>query len=98
MGTHLHFHIVGSHHRLFQGQTQTSPCLSYKHTAYLWFFIICYKPPQYKLEPRLARLMGIHTQTRPVIVNAIWQYIKVRKLKKIIHGATQTMHEAVSLC
>lgn len=26
--------------------------------------------------------MGIHTQTRPVIVNAIWQYIKVRKLKK----------------
>ncbi|KAK3746973.1 hypothetical protein QZH41_002530 [Actinostola sp. cb2023] len=39
------------------------------------------EPPQYKLDPRLARLMGIHTQTRPVIVNAIWQYIKSHNLQ-----------------
>ncbi|KAM7448208.1 SWI SNF [Porites harrisoni] len=44
-------------------------------------FLLDYQPPQYKLEPRLARLMGIHTQTRPVIVNAIWQYIKSHNLQ-----------------
>ena len=36
---------------------------------------------QFKLEPRLARLLGIHTQTRPVIINALWQYIKKHKLQ-----------------
>ncbi|XP_044178824.1 SWI/SNF-related matrix-associated actin-dependent regulator of chromatin subfamily D member 1-like [Acropora muricata] len=44
-------------------------------------FLLDYQPPQYKLDPRLARLMGIHTQTRPVIVNAIWQYIKTHNLQ-----------------
>ncbi|XP_001638238.3 SWI/SNF-related matrix-associated actin-dependent regulator of chromatin subfamily D member 1 isoform X1 [Nematostella vectensis] len=44
-------------------------------------FLLDYQPPQYKLEPRLARLLGIHTQTRPVIVNAIWQYIKSHNLQ-----------------
>lgn len=33
--------------------------------------------PQYKLDARLSRLLGIHTQTRAVIVNALWQYIRV---------------------
>ena len=36
---------------------------------------------QYKLDPRLARLLGVHTQTRPVIINALWQYIKTHKLQ-----------------
>ncbi|XP_078573275.1 SWI/SNF-related matrix-associated actin-dependent regulator of chromatin subfamily D member 1-like isoform X10 [Branchiostoma floridae x Branchiostoma japonicum] len=40
-----------------------------------------YQPPQYKLDPRLARLLGIHTQTRPVVINALWQYIKTHKLQ-----------------
>ncbi|XP_063642198.1 uncharacterized protein LOC134807520 [Pan troglodytes] len=41
----------------------------------------CEKPPQFKLDPRLARLLGIHTQTRPVIIQALWQYIKTHKLQ-----------------
>ncbi|KAF3836325.1 hypothetical protein F7725_028883 [Dissostichus mawsoni] len=34
-----------------------------------------YQPPQFKLDPRLARLLGIHTQTRSCIIQALWQYI-----------------------
>ena len=33
------------------------------------------------MDPRLARLLGVHTQTRPVIINALWQYIKTHKLQ-----------------
>ncbi|XP_072324708.1 SWI/SNF-related matrix-associated actin-dependent regulator of chromatin subfamily D member 3-like [Scyliorhinus torazame] len=40
-----------------------------------------YQPPQFKLDPRLARLLGIHTQTRSAIVQALWQYIKTNKLQ-----------------
>uniref|UniRef100_A0A8C4X0Z3 SWI/SNF related BAF chromatin remodeling complex subunit D1 n=1 Tax=Eptatretus burgeri TaxID=7764 RepID=A0A8C4X0Z3_EPTBU len=40
-----------------------------------------YQPPQFKLDPRLARLLGIHTQTRPVIIQALWQYVKGHKLQ-----------------
>ncbi|XP_052268117.1 SWI/SNF-related matrix-associated actin-dependent regulator of chromatin subfamily D member 1-like [Dreissena polymorpha] len=40
-----------------------------------------YQPAQFKLDPRLARLLGVHTQTRPVIINALWQYIKTHKLQ-----------------
>lgn len=36
---------------------------------------------QFKLDPRLARLLGVHTQTRPVIISALWQYIKTHKLQ-----------------
>lgn len=36
---------------------------------------------QFKLDSRLARLLGIHTQTRPVIISALWQYIKSHKLQ-----------------
>uniref|UniRef100_A0A8C8S9K2 SWI/SNF related, matrix associated, actin dependent regulator of chromatin, subfamily d, member 3 n=1 Tax=Pelusios castaneus TaxID=367368 RepID=A0A8C8S9K2_9SAUR len=38
-------------------------------------------PPQFKLDPRLARLLGIHTQTRSAIIQALWQYIKTNKLQ-----------------
>lgn len=39
------------------------------------------QPPQFKLDPRLARLLGIHTQTRSCIIQALWQYIKTNKLQ-----------------
>ncbi|KAE8574121.1 hypothetical protein XENTR_v10024952, partial [Xenopus tropicalis] len=39
------------------------------------------QPPQFKLDPRLARLLGLHTQTRAVIIQALWQYIKTNKLQ-----------------
>ena len=29
----------------------------------------------------MARLLGLHTQTRPVIISALWQYIKTHKLQ-----------------
>ncbi|KAM7303059.1 SWI/SNF-related matrix-associated actin-dependent regulator of chromatin subfamily D member 1 isoform X2 [Ixodes scapularis] len=43
--------------------------------------LLDYQPLQFKLDPRLARLLGIHTQTRPVIIAALWQYIKTHKLQ-----------------
>ncbi|XP_053214925.1 brahma-associated protein of 60 kDa-like [Panonychus citri] len=43
--------------------------------------LLDYQPLQFRLDPRLARLLGIHTQTRPVIINALWQYIKTHKLQ-----------------
>ena len=58
-------------------------------------FIYIFQPPQYKLDPRLARLMGIHTQTRPVIVNAIWQYIKVSERKSGQFEPTLLVHVQV---
>lgn len=42
---------------------------------------ICSQPPQYKLDPRLARLLGVHTQTRASIMQALWLYIKNNKLQ-----------------
>ncbi|KAM4606689.1 SWI/SNF-related matrix-associated actin-dependent regulator of chromatin subfamily D member 3b isoform 5-T5 [Polymixia lowei] len=39
------------------------------------------EPPQFKLDPRLARLLGIHTQTRSCIIQALWQYVKTNKLQ-----------------
>lgn len=43
--------------------------------------LLDYQPLQYKLDPRLARLLGVHTQTRPVIIAALWQYIKTHRLQ-----------------
>ena len=43
--------------------------------------LLDYQPLQFKLDQRLARLLGVHTQTRPVIINALWQYIKTHKLQ-----------------
>lgn len=46
------------------------------------FFTRCpFQPPQYKLDPRLARLLGVHTQTRASIMQALWLYIKNNKLQ-----------------
>ncbi|KAG1714700.1 Brahma-associated protein [Nymphon striatum] len=43
--------------------------------------LLDYQPMQFKLDPRLARLLGLHTQTRPAIMSALWQYIKTHKLQ-----------------
>ncbi|XP_073832853.1 brahma-associated protein 60 [Musca autumnalis] len=43
--------------------------------------LLDYQPLQFKLDPRLARVLGVHTQTRPVIISALWQYIKTHKLQ-----------------
>lgn len=43
--------------------------------------VVLIQPPQFKLDPRLARMLGIHTQTRPVIIQALWQYVKTHKLQ-----------------
>ena len=59
------------------------------------YFSLFFQPPQYKLDPRLARLMGIHTQTRPVIVNAIWQYIKVSERNAVQFESTLLVHVQV---
>ncbi|XP_021103155.1 SWI/SNF-related matrix-associated actin-dependent regulator of chromatin subfamily D member 2 isoform X2 [Heterocephalus glaber] len=40
-----------------------------------------HQPPQYKLDPRLARLLGVHTQTRAAIMQALWLYIKHNQLQ-----------------
>ncbi|XP_061911678.1 SWI/SNF-related matrix-associated actin-dependent regulator of chromatin subfamily D member 2 [Entelurus aequoreus] len=40
-----------------------------------------HQPPQYKLDLRLARLLGVHTQTRASIMQALWLYIKNNKLQ-----------------
>lgn len=45
--------------------------------------LLDYQPLQFKLDQRLARLLGVHTQTRPVIISALWQFIKTHKLQVI---------------
>jgi len=43
--------------------------------------LLDHQPHQFKLDPRLSRLLGRNTQTRPVIISALWQYIKTHKLQ-----------------
>ena len=45
--------------------------------------LLDYQPLQFRLDSRLARLLGIHTQTRPMVISALWQYIKTHKLQVI---------------
>ena len=43
--------------------------------------LLDYQPPQFKLDPRLAKLLSIHTATRPTIIQSMWQYIKAHHLQ-----------------
>ena len=52
-----------------------------KNVRCTMLFMLNYLPPQFKLDSKLARLLGIHTQTRPMIIQALWQYIKTNKLQ-----------------
>ncbi|XP_035436344.2 brahma-associated protein of 60 kDa isoform X2 [Spodoptera frugiperda] len=55
----------------------------YKNVRCTILLLLDYQPLQFKLDQRLARLLGVHTQTRPVIVNALWQYVKTHKLQDV---------------
>jgi SWI/SNF-related matrix-associated actin-dependent regulator of chromatin subfamily D len=43
--------------------------------------LLDHQPMKFKLHPRLAKLLGIPVETRPKIVEALWQYIKTHKLQ-----------------
>ena len=47
-------------------------------------FMLNHEPSQFKLEVRLARLLGVHTATRSTIIHSLWQYIKKNKLQVLI--------------
>ncbi|CAD0238296.1 unnamed protein product [Spodoptera littoralis] len=55
----------------------------YKNVRCTILLLLDYQPLQFKLDQRLARLLGVHTQTRPVIVNALWQYVKTHRLQDV---------------
>uniref|UniRef100_A0A8R1I6X2 SWIB domain-containing protein n=1 Tax=Caenorhabditis japonica TaxID=281687 RepID=A0A8R1I6X2_CAEJA len=38
-------------------------------------------PAKFKLHPRLAKVLGIAVETRPKIIEALWQYIKTHSLQ-----------------
>ncbi|GAA57442.1 SWI/SNF-related matrix-associated actin-dependent regulator of chromatin subfamily D, partial [Clonorchis sinensis] len=40
-----------------------------------------HQPPEYKLDPRLARILALHSGTRSQIFYALWSYIKTHKLQ-----------------
>lgn len=44
-------------------------------------FQLEHQPPHYKIDPRLARLLGKQTDTIPAVINALWQYIKTHTLQ-----------------
>ncbi|KAK2727600.1 brahma-associated protein of 60 kDa-like [Artemia franciscana] len=52
-----------------------------RNVACTILLLLDYQPLQFRLDPRLARLLGVHTSTRPMIINALWQYIKTHKLQ-----------------
>lgn len=45
-----------------------------------------YTPEKFKLSPILSEILGLEIETRPRIISAIWQYVKVKKL----HISTDT--------
>ena len=45
--------------------------------------LLDYQPMRFKLHPRLAKVLGISNETRPKIIEALWQYIKTHKLQVI---------------
>lgn len=44
-------------------------------------FQLEHQPPHYKIDPRLARLLGKQTDTRHAVISALWQYIKTKTLQ-----------------
>ena len=55
------------------------------------WFSLPLQPIQYKLTSKLARLLGVHTATRPDIINAVWQYIKVSGIQASRHHHVRTV-------
>lgn len=54
--------------------------------------LLDYQPLQFRLDSRLARLLGIHTQTRPMVISALWQYIKTHKLQVAFHISYSSLY------
>uniref|UniRef100_A8QGC5 Brahma associated protein 60 kDa, putative n=1 Tax=Brugia malayi TaxID=6279 RepID=A8QGC5_BRUMA len=46
-----------------------------------FFLLLDYQPMKFKLHPRLGKVLGMATETRPKIIEALWQYIKTHKLQ-----------------
>lgn len=44
-------------------------------------FQLEHQPPYFKIDKRLARLLNKHSDTRPAIMIALWQYIKNKSLQ-----------------
>lgn len=40
-----------------------------------------YEPERFKLSPALQEVLGIEVETRPRIMTALWQYVKMKKLQ-----------------
>lgn len=59
-------------------QVKRPGCHNVKCTVLL---MLDYQPPQFKLDARLARLLGIHTNTKAQILLALWNYVKTHHLQ-----------------
>ncbi|KAK6027440.1 SWIB/MDM2 domain protein [Ostertagia ostertagi] len=63
--------------------------------------LLDYQPMKFKLHPRLAKVLGIAAETRPKIIEALWQYIKTHKLQDPVDHDTvnnDTFLEQVFSC
>lgn len=43
--------------------------------------LLDYAPMKFKLAPKLAKLLGVSIESRPKIIEILWQYIKAHKLQ-----------------
>uniref|UniRef100_A0A5S6QK14 PHD-type domain-containing protein n=1 Tax=Trichuris muris TaxID=70415 RepID=A0A5S6QK14_TRIMR len=43
--------------------------------------LLDYQPMKFKLDARLGRLLGLHTDTRASVIESLWQYITANKLQ-----------------
>ncbi|CAD5221890.1 unnamed protein product [Bursaphelenchus okinawaensis] len=43
--------------------------------------LLDYNPMKFKLAPKLAKLLGVAMESRPKIIELLWQYIKAHKLQ-----------------
>ena len=59
------------------------PCEENVNCKCTILLVLDHDPPQYKLDPRLARLLGLTCQSRPVIIEHFWQYVKINKLQDV---------------
>lgn len=48
---------------------------------FLLLILYCLQPMKHKLHPRLAKILGLHTETRAKVIEALWQYVKTHKLQ-----------------
>jgi len=53
-----------------------------------------YFPSRYKLSAPLSALLSMHTDSRPKIISALWQYIKLHKLQDTEEDRRQVLCDA----